>query len=152
MNAPPESVACLVLPVGPYAWLIPSAAVAEILPWPELGAAPADWQPVAGYCLGTLSWHGVVIPVVDVAATGDDAVAGRCIALLNRVDPAGQHPFVGVSLHGLPRSVTLDGSEIAQVHDALGVLEQARVVIGSETFAIPDPGPLFAARKSLPAD
>lgn len=152
MSLAPESVSCLVLPVGPHAWLIPSAAVAEILPWPELDAPPADWEPVAGYCLGTLSWHGVAIPVVDVAATGDDAVAGRCIALLNRVDPAGVHPFVGISLHGLPRSVTLDGSEIAQVHDAVGALEQARVVIGSETFAIPDPGPLFAAPRSPSAD
>lgn len=152
MSSAPESVSCLVLPVGPHAWLIPSAAVAEILPWPELDAPPADWEPVAGYCLGTLSWHGVAIPVVDVAATGDDAVAGRCIALLNRVDPAGVHPFVGISLHGLPRSVTLDGSEIAQVHDAVGALEQARVVIGSETFAIPDPGPLFAAPRSPSAD
>lgn len=152
MSSAPESVSCLVLPAGPHAWLIPSAAVAEILPWPELDAPPADWEPVAGYCLGTLSWHGVAIPVVDVAATGDDAVAGRCIALLNRVDPAGVHPFVGISLHGLPRSVTLDGSEIAQVHDAVGALEQARVVIGSETFAIPDPGPLFAAPRSPSAD
>lgn len=143
MNAAAESVSCLVLPVGPHAWLMPSACVAEILPGCELGAAPADWIPDAGCCLGIVMWHGVAVPVVDVAAAAD---AGRCIALLNRVVPTGAHAFVGVMLRGLPRSVTLDGAEIAQLLDPVGILEQARVVIGSETFVIPDPGPLFGHR------
>jgi len=137
--ADPAEVSCVILPLRAAQLVVPAVCVAEVLPWraPEPLAAAPLW------CVGTLNWHGAVIPVVDheALAAGDAASAptgGRCLAVVNRTTPDAAWPFYALVVYGIPRLVMVAEVDLVAEAGAEGCAELMRVRVGTEQLSIPD--------------
>lgn len=135
-------VSCVILPLRRKQVVLPAACVAEVLLWREplpLGGAPAWW-------MGTVDWHGAVIPVLDLDALGvpappapdAGAVRGRCLAVINRTTADGACPFYAVVVHGIPRLVLVAQMDLTAQSEGGAEGELLNVRIGTEALVIPD--------------
>lgn len=135
-----DEVACVIFPLAGRQMLVPSVCIAEVLPWqrPRVLADAPRW------CAGEVDWHGTWIPVVDIdaldAARAPEAVAGRCLVVLNRTTPGAGRSFYALFTSGIPRLVKIAGDDVAAEASPAGSTELLRLRVGTEDLVIPDLG------------
>ena len=135
-----HDISCVLLPVGPLGLLLPSACVAEVLPWRRLG----EVRDMPAWLLGSLAWRGQSIPVVRFetlnGAVESPPRPGRCIAVMNRCRPDSELAFYGIATDALPRMVQVGEEDAESERTHLGVAETAAVKLGAEHVRIPNLG------------
>ena len=133
-----ELLPCLLLPVSEKNIILPSAAIAEILPFQK----PSTIQDLPEWLIGILTWRGVHVPLVylekmnthlawNKGAVKEEEVEhkGLYIAIINRINRnkadnqssnVNQYPFLAVMLNKVPKlyRVARDNIQlVAQKHE-----------------------------------
>ena len=132
----PESISCLIIPVGETNLLLPNVTVAEILPWRKI----KKWAAAPHWCIGLLNWRGETVPVIRYEKLNDtnaSAEAGRCLLIMNRTQPGSAREFYGLAVDGLPRLVRLGSDDFKNCSNDLKVADAAHLQIGLETATVP---------------
>jgi len=132
-------VSCVILPLRTLLLVVPAVCVAEVLPW----RSPEPLPGAPRWCVGTLSWHGAVIPVLDHETVAGLEVAttpatGRCLAVINRTTPDAGCPFYALVVPGIPRLVQVAQVDLSAERGAEARAELLRVRVGTELLVIPD--------------
>jgi len=128
---------CVVLPLANVELLVPSACIAEVLPWrPPLAASGSpDW------CRGTIDWHGAMVSLVDferLLGAPARSESGKSIAVINRSRPDAPRPFMALVVQGLPRLVQIAEDDLAADHAAETPGELWLIEVGTERLVVPD--------------
>lgn len=130
----------LMLPLNEMAMVLPNAAVAEVVayeePQPASPESP-DWM------LGSLTWRGVLIPVIsyevlNTKATSKQGTALR-IAIVNTLSKNQKLQFIGVVLSGIPSLKTASPANVhAEQDQGDALVAAARVTIDGQSGWVPD--------------
>jgi chemosensory pili system protein ChpC len=133
-------LSCVLLPVGSVSLLIPSACIAEVVPWRRVRDVPDT----PSWLLGAMAWRGDNIPVLRFDALNVAAdvqpVSDRCVAVMNRSHYAAGQPFYALVAAGLPRMVQVNDQDLMPDKCELGRAEAARATLGAEQISLPDLG------------
>lgn len=138
-EAKPNSVASLtglLLPLSDRTLLLPSVAVAELIPYRGVQGSPE----LPPWLLGLVSWRDLRLPLLSFeAASGGTPRVGTTprIAVLNAIGGRPQVKFLALLLQGIPRSLKVDG-RLPAVDAPLAPLELAAVDLGEGIAKIPD--------------
>ena len=125
-----QIIPCLLLSFGEKKVILPTAAIAEIIPFekPELVIDTPSWF------IGMLTWRGIHIPLVNMQEiqpfstwheeTSEGSLQNQknvYIAILNRfqkisensgLDPERQYPFFSILINGVPKLYRLSVGKI----------------------------------------
>ena len=130
----------MLLTVGSVSLLIPSACVAEVVPWRRVREVPDT----PSWVLGAMAWRGDNIPVLRFdalnAAADVQSVSDRCVAVMNRSRHATGQPFYALVAAALPRMVLVNDQGLVPDECELGRAETARATLGAEQISLPDLG------------
>jgi len=133
-------MSCVLLPVGSVSLLIPSACIAEVVPWRRI----REVSNTPSWLLGAMAWRGDNIPVLrfDVLNVAADVqpVSDRCVAVMNRSHYAGGQAFYALVAAALPRMVQVNDQDLLPEDCELGRAEAARATLGAEQISLPDLG------------
>ncbi len=152
MNKRIADIHSLLLPVQEGQLLLPNAAVAEIVEY----NAPIPMDDAPAWCLGTVAWRGIEIPLLSYEAfVGGELPAEQSrlrIAVLNTLNGNVELPFIGVVLQGIPRLLTAGNDTVVVSADGDSVDGIAsKVLAGSEPAMVPDLDALERSISSLNA-
>lgn len=133
----PEQIASLLIPMQGRPLLVPNAAVAEIVNWPELEqiAETPSWL------LGMTEWRGIQLPVVSLERLNDpaaDDAEGHRLLVINSQGHY-KSPFYGVAAQGIPRLIRVFPEEIGEQQDLVDdQVFDMLVMVSGERAIIPD--------------
>ncbi len=136
-----KPVRSMLIPLLGTRAVLPSATVAEIIPYHE----PRQLRGMPSWLLGVLHWRGQEIPLVCLEAVIENSLPRRAypqarIAILNTLsgDPALR--FLAILIQGIPRQLHIDSSIITAAKEkgpgGHGVL--SHVFVEGEPAIIPD--------------
>ena len=135
------SVRTLLIPVHGHYLIVPSVAVAEVIPYQRASFAGKG----PPWLLGAIGWRGLTIPVVSYeAAKGGSATpphAESRIAIINTIKGEGSVPFYAMVTAGIPRLYRVSQESIKQCEDHAAETESGdlcHVLIDGEAMVVPD--------------
>lgn len=144
----PNDIASVLLPMQGRPWLLPSEALAEVLPLrqPDRPGRGGNWL------LGWLSWKDQNVPLIsferlneaDQMAIGPNA--RYAVIKSTRESPA----FYAVIIQDLPRQVTVGPDDAVEEPVESGPAEAMLLQLGEELVMIPDIDKIEQAISSLP--
>lgn len=133
----PEEVAGLLVPMLGQAWLLPSVAVAEVIPLrqPDRPGRGADWL------LGWLSWRNQDVPLISVErlnARGQGSIGRQArIGIFNNGNASPR--FFAVIVQGAPQPLRVVATALeALPDDACGAAESMCVRLNDQPAVIPN--------------
>ncbi len=143
------AIRCLLLPLAGCRLLLPSVAVAEVLP-------AARVEPVAEapqWLVGMVEWRFVSIPLLsfEVVSGHPPPQPGTCYRVAVLHTTSGDADFYGLLMQGIPNLVQVRESELTLLpatSEAYGVA--ARVEVRGQLALIPEPGFLEQMLSDLP--
>jgi chemosensory pili system protein ChpC len=129
----------MMLPVSNKQLIVPSVALAEVLPLPvveTLGDGP-NWL------MGMAQWRNLKIPVISYEGINDEPFtptdAGHQLAVMNGIKDVDKLPFYGVSLQGMPRMARISEEDVRENDELVkGVAEAMAVFSEGAPALIPD--------------
>ena len=134
----PEQIASLLIPMHGRPLLVPNAAVAEIVNWPEL----EQIEGTPSWMLGMADWRGVQLPVVSLERlndpSNDDAEGGQRLLVINAQGHY-KAAFYGVAVQGIPRLIRVFPEEIGEQQELVDdKVFDMLVMVSGERAIIPD--------------
>ena len=163
-----EVLPCLLLPLQEKNILLPSSAIAEIIPYEK----PKTIPDIPKWLLGILNWRGIHIPLVllekfeshlvwNTQASEEameDPTRKHHIAILNRVykiqnDGNNQYPFFSIVLKNVPKLYRISNEGVKMVNqysetDSRFIME---VKVQNDYAFIPDLPSLWKMIDALPS-
>ena len=103
-----RTVRCLLIPLGGEPSLLPSTAVAEVVPYKpvERPRGSPEWF------LGWLDWRGIQVPMVSLEQAWRQPEpadgANTHVAVLNTLNGTPELPFIAIRTQGIPRLLQVD--------------------------------------------
>ncbi len=121
-----DTLRCLLIPLAGRKMLLPSVAVAEVLPY-------AAVEPLAGspaWLLGRIEWRATAIPLLSFERLvgeplPEEKERGGCrVAVFHTLAEKEEHaekpPFYGVAIQGIPHLIQLRESELTLLQASSG--------------------------------
>ncbi len=162
-----EALPCLLLPLQEKNILLPSSAIAEIIPYEK----PKTISDIPKWLVGILNWRGINIPLVLLekiesplawnAGSGEameDPTRKFHIAILNRVykiqsDKNNQYPFFSIVLKNVPKlyRVSNEGVKMITQYSAADSRFIMEVKVQNDYAFIPDLQSLWKMIDALPS-
>ncbi|KXU34217.1 hypothetical protein AXE65_07365 [Ventosimonas gracilis] len=125
----------LLLPLAGRTLMLPSAAVAEVIRYPDQPAPVGNAQ---GWLLGNIDWRGLSLPLLSFEALAGRSLpppSGR-IAVLNLTDERARIKFCALLLQGFPRPLQADEQLPRNNDEPLAALELCAVSLADGKTAI----------------
>ncbi|MGH1487359.1 MAG: chemotaxis protein CheW [Cellvibrionaceae bacterium] len=143
-----SEIPSLLIPMAGNKLVLPTVSVAEMTPY----QAPQAHQPVTAeaipdWYLGSLSWRGVMVPMISYEMLNDGHLAEirpeSQVIILNNTGVSEQLPFLCLPTQGIPRLSRVAVNEISQnTQSVLNEYDQMHVFVAGEEAVIPDVGKL----------
>lgn len=134
----PEIIASILIPLATRSLLVPTVAVAEIVPYHKprpIGESP-DWL------LGEFSWRDQRVPLMSLELLcGEQAPelhGGSKVAVFNNTGISDDLPFVAIASAGIPKLVQVSTEDLSVSQVDARPFESLRVVLHGEEAVIPD--------------
>lgn len=129
----------LMLPVSDKHLLLPSVALAEITPMPEVRSIAEG----PNWLLGWITWREIDIPVISFEGVNDEpfapATIGQRIAVVNGVVDPDRMAFYAIALQAMPRLFRISDEDVRENPDAVrGVAESMGIFAEGTPALIPD--------------
>ena len=138
MSHSQETLSALLIPISGGALLVPSAALAEMIPFSTLETQEEGPE----WLLGQISWRDQTIPVVSFErANGEVLPEGRDnarFAIMNRVSDKGDLRFYALVVQGIPHPLSVAPADISHRDKEPGEYEKACVIVHGTPAVIPD--------------
>ena len=130
-----------VVPLQKSSILVPSALIAEVIPYEPLRRA----QDMPDWLLGFLGWRGVQVPVASFemltvarASFSLVSVASASLVILRAPDSEPDFAFMAIVAQTPPRMVRLSAEELFQTDEPTEKTELMKVRYLHEMVSIPD--------------
>jgi chemosensory pili system protein ChpC len=136
-----EPLPSFVIPLQKSNLVLPSASVAEIIPYEPLRRLPdtPDWF------LGFLSWRGVQVPVasfemltVERASFSLVSVASANLVILRVLGNGGDFSYMAIVAQTLPRLVRVAPDELFVTDETPEKTELVKARLGDDLVSVPD--------------
>jgi len=142
MSNSQETLSALLIPVSGNALLVPSAALAEMIPFSTLEGMEEGPE----WLLGQISWRDQTIPVVSFERANGEALAlalaesrdSARLAIMNRVSDKGDLRFYALVVQGIPHPLSVTPADITHRDKEPGGYEKACVIAHGTPAVIPD--------------
>lgn len=108
-----QIIPTLLLPMGDSLYMVPSATVAEIIPFKEMDINFKQ----EGLISGTILWRGISLPIVDFGFN-TSLSNNLYIAVLNRLSGNTRFDFFGLILNSYPKIKTIIDENLTVIEEA----------------------------------
>jgi chemosensory pili system protein ChpC len=129
----------MLLPVSNKQLMLPSVALAEVVPLPVIETV----RDCPNWLMGMAVWRDLKIPIISYEGINDEPFAptdvGRQLAVFNGLKDVEKLPFYGVALQGMPRMTRISEEDVRENDELVkGVAEAMAIFSEGSPALIPD--------------